>query len=121
MKNIFKKDEKHDKFIDEEIKCLEEVIRAEPHSYDELKELYALREQLVRDRDENTSRKKIDIPWDAIAKIIATFASVGVTVVVLRKYENIALLSYGLDEDMKLCNGRIMSQANNVLKELPKV
>lgn len=121
MKNIFKKQHhKHDRFIDEEIKCIEETIRSEPHSYEELKQLYALRAQLIHDRDDHRSRKHVNIPWDAIAKFTAVGASVATTVLVLKKYEDIALLSYGLDEQMKLANGHVMSQANNVLKELPK-
>lgn len=117
--SIFKK---KDTFTDKELKRIEDKIKkAEPYS-DEYMQLLEIRDSLLKQKP-----KKFKIDPDIVKVIVegaVGFAGVAVNVWtvkhVLQEYRDIAALSYGLDDQLELCNGRVNNMKDDVMRLIPK-
>lgn len=119
-RKIFKKRET---FVDKQLKRVETRIeKADPWS-DEYKDLLETRNSLLKSK----ASKKFKVDPEIVKTIAEVGIAVGTAVVnvkltnkVLQEYRDIAALSYGLDDEMQLCNGRVNSMKDQVIKLLPK-
>ena len=96
-------------FLDEQIDIVEAKIRTTKFGTIEYGRWLDIRDKLIKQK----KNEKVDIPVKDIADIVLRCAEIGL-------YANIAALSYGLDEGMTLCNGRVSNFKELVMKLVPK-
>jgi len=107
-------------FLDEQIDIVEAKIRTTKFGTIEYGRWLDIRDKLVKQK----KNEKVDIPVKDIADIVLRCAEIGLNVGLViygyKLYANIAALSYGLDEGMTLCNGRVSNFKELVMKLVPK-
>lgn len=114
MIDIFKKNT----FIDEQIELVEAKIRNSTFGTIEYGRWLDVREKLFKAKKEEESGRKID--WNLVLRGVEITLNVGIAIAGLKLYRDIAALSYGMDEGMVLCNGRVSNMKELVMKITPK-
>lgn len=106
--------------LDEQIDIVEAKLTKVPFGSEEYFQLLELREHLVEQRNKEKKR----IPWKDIADISLRVAEIGGNLLVIGAgytlYAQIAKMSYGLDQDMTLCDGKVSNLKENIIRLLPK-
>lgn len=115
MTDIFKK---KSTFIDEQIAIVESKIRSSTFGTIEYARWLDVREKLIKAKKEEEAGRKVD--WNLVLRAIEIAANIGLAVVGFKLYRDIAALSYGMDEGMALCNGRVSNMKELVMKITPK-
>lgn len=113
--NIFKK---KDTILDEQIELVNAKIRSVPFGTAEYAKWLDVREKLVKCKEEEESQGQLN--WDLILRIIEISLNAGIAIGGMILYVRVAALSYGLDEGMTLCNGRVFNMKDLVMKAIPK-
>lgn len=117
MIDIFRKDKA---FLDEQIDIVEAKIRAGNLDSAELGRLLDVRSKLEEEKRKETK----DIDWKGVIDILLRVAEIGGTLYLTymgyKLTANIAVLSYGQDEAMTMCNGRVWNLKDMPLRLLPK-
>lgn len=114
MINIFKKST----FVDEQLEIVEAKIRSSEFGTVEYGKWLDVREKLIKAKKEDEAGRKID--WNLVLRGIEITLNVGVAVAGFHLYRDIAALSYGMDEGMVYCNGRVSNMKELVMKIIPK-
>lgn len=114
-----KKSEKQ--FLKEQLEVTEAKIRATDPTDPEYDKLLKRRKKLVEQLDHY--KIKID-GMEILTNVVIPLASIGASAAVgvhmAEKYEKIAKMAYGLDEDFKLCNGRVWNLKDKLSSLIPK-
>lgn len=112
--NIFKK---KDTLLDEQIELVNAKIRSASFGTKEYATLLDIREKLIKCKQEESQS---EINWELLLRVLEITANAGIAVAGLILYVKIAALSYGLDEGMTLCNGRVFNMKDSIMKVIPK-
>lgn len=103
------------KFLTEQIEVIDAKLRTmSPDDKDYTKMLY-YREKYVKARAELAP----NIDWGVVAQVGIAAGSLYMTYKGYELMKDIAALSYGCDEQMMLCNGRVFNTANSVFRMMP--
>lgn len=113
--NIFKK---KDTTLDEQIELVDEMIRTVPFGGAEYAKWLDVRQKLIKCKKEEEEQGGMN--WDLILRVIEICLNAGIAVGGMILYVRVAAMSYGLDEGMTLCNGRVFNMKDLVMKAIPK-
>ncbi len=113
--NIFKK---KDTLIDEQIELVNAKIRSVPFGTKEYGRWLDVRQKLIKCKKEEEANGKIN--WNLILRVIEISLNAGIAIGGLVLYVRVATLSYGMDEGMALCNGRVFNMKDAIMKAIPK-
>ena len=113
--NIFKK---KDTTLDEQIELVNAKIRSVPFGTKEYGKWLDVRKKLIECKKEEEEHGGIN--WDLLLRIIEISLNAGIAIGGMILYVKVAALSYGLDEGMTLCNGRVFNMKDAILRAIPK-
>lgn len=113
--NIFKK---KDTLLDEQIELVNAKIRSVSFGTNEYAKWLDVRERLIKCKQEEETQGEIN--WELLLRVLEITMNAGIAVAGLILYVKIAALSYGLDEGMTLCNGRVFNMKDSIMKVIPK-
>lgn len=104
------------KFYDEQIELVESRIRQSTFGSQEYGRLLDVREKLIKAKHDNTPK----IDWGLVIQAVGMLGTALLTYKGYKMMADIAALSYGLDESMALCNGRVFNTTNSIFHLIPK-
>lgn len=115
IKKLFRKP-----FIDEQIDYVEAHIRRCKFGTIEYGRWLDIREKLIKQK----KAEQKQIPWKDVADVGLRVVEIGGNFVLIwagyKLYKDTARMSYGFDEEMRLCNGRVFNMKDNFTKLAPK-
>ncbi len=113
--HIFKE---KDTTLDEQIELVNEMIRTAPFGSKEYGKWLDVRQKLIKCKKEEEEQGGMN--WDLILRVIEISLNAGIAVGGMILYTRVATLSYGMDEGMALCNGRVFNMKDSIMKAIPK-
>lgn len=109
-------------FIDEQLEVVEAQIRNQKVGTIEYERWLKIRDELVQQKD-HEKRKPVDVKGiitDIVIPVGTTAVSTGLSLYLAHKYESVAKMAYGLDDDFKFCNGRAWAIKDKIASLIPK-
>lgn len=112
---------KEKKFLKERLDSVDAALKAARPGTDEYKKLLSTRKKIVEQLDhEKVKIPAMEIGTGFVLPAISILASVGTTIWLGNKYESVAKMAYGLDDEFKMCNGRTWNIKDKIVSLLPK-
>lgn len=109
-------------FLDEQIELVEANIKAQKVGTIEYERWIKIRDELIQQK-EHEKRKPIDVKGvitDIVIPVGTTVVSTGLSIYLAHKYESVAKMAYGLDDDFKFCNGRTWAIKDKIASLISK-